>query len=254
MTNYNDYIELIQKRRSMRAFTNQEVSDEDIRKIVDAARYAPSGMNFQPWEYIVVRDKKVISELVTMNIDDIKLPAIAKKLMAKKSGKPVPKTFSVAKNAPVLIVAIGDMRKSITLPGQMYSYKNNKIKLGKKLPIVDIDGLWYSSMANSFMQMITAATTLGLASQYCTFVSFKMKQKKVKELLEIPEYMKIYDAAAIGYPAYTPRNKHTRPLDDIIHFGTYDITKSPSDEYIYNRAQTREDMKYVNEDESDQEY
>lgn len=244
MMNYNEYIELLEKRRSMRAFTDQRVSEEDVEKIINAARYAPSGMNFQPWEYIVIRDKDVISQLVTLNMDELKIPYIIKKFMKAKGKGKAPSKIPSAKNASCLIVAVGDTRKTITLPGQMYSYKNNKINLGRKLPLVNIDGLWYSSMANSFMLMITAAASLGIASQYCTFVSFKLKQKQVRELLDLPDYMKIYDAAAIGYAAYTPRKKYTRPLKDIIHYNHYEQNKAQSDEYIYNRAKYNEDMKY----------
>ena len=111
--------------------------------------------------------------------------------------------------------------------------------------MMDVKGLYFSSMANAFLQMITAAASLGLGSQYVSLASTPMMEKKIKEMLNIPQYMKIYDAAAIGYRAYEPRQKYTRELDEIIHFDKYDISKSWSDEYIYERAQNRQDMKYL---------
>lgn len=46
----------IRTRRSIRSFTNEEVSEEEVRKLIDAARHAPSAGNIQPWEFVIVRD------------------------------------------------------------------------------------------------------------------------------------------------------------------------------------------------------
>jgi len=58
-----DVFEAIKTRRSIRAFTKQDVSKEDVRKLLDAARWAPSAGNIQPWEFIVVRDPEVKRDL-----------------------------------------------------------------------------------------------------------------------------------------------------------------------------------------------
>ncbi len=54
-----DVFEAIKNRRSVRAFTNDPVSNEDVDKLIDAARWAPSAGNIQPWEFIVVRNPTV---------------------------------------------------------------------------------------------------------------------------------------------------------------------------------------------------
>ena len=46
----------LQKRRSVRRFTDDAVSKEEILKILDIARYAPSGGNRQPIQWLVVHD------------------------------------------------------------------------------------------------------------------------------------------------------------------------------------------------------
>lgn len=51
------------KRRSIRQYTNQNVSDEDVRKLLEAAMCAPSASNVRPWHFIVVRDKSIMEEL-----------------------------------------------------------------------------------------------------------------------------------------------------------------------------------------------
>jgi nitroreductase len=49
-------IEAIRTRRSVRGFTNEIISDELIEQVLDAGRWAPSGLNNQAWRFIVVQD------------------------------------------------------------------------------------------------------------------------------------------------------------------------------------------------------
>ena len=56
--------EVVKQRRSIRQYTKQLPKDEDIHKILDAARWAPSGLNNQPWKFKVVKDKKIKDGLV----------------------------------------------------------------------------------------------------------------------------------------------------------------------------------------------
>jgi nitroreductase len=51
-----DVFEAIKKRRSVRAYTDEKVSEEEVKRLIDAARWAPSAGNIQPWEFVVVRD------------------------------------------------------------------------------------------------------------------------------------------------------------------------------------------------------
>jgi nitroreductase len=54
-----DVLEAIKERRSIRAFKNEDVSPEIIEKLVEAAIWAPSAGNIQPWEFIIVRESKI---------------------------------------------------------------------------------------------------------------------------------------------------------------------------------------------------
>jgi len=47
-------IKALEKRKSTRAFLDKLVSEEQINTILDAARYAPSGVNTQPWSVVVI--------------------------------------------------------------------------------------------------------------------------------------------------------------------------------------------------------
>ncbi len=62
----NDLIELIKSRRSIRHFLNKPVEDEIIYKVLDAGRWAPSGLNNQPWKFVIIKNqnlKQKIGEL-----------------------------------------------------------------------------------------------------------------------------------------------------------------------------------------------
>jgi len=54
-----DILDVISTRQSIRRYTAQPVSDEMIDKILEAARWTPSGENEQPWKLIVVRDREI---------------------------------------------------------------------------------------------------------------------------------------------------------------------------------------------------
>jgi nitroreductase len=51
-----DVLEAIKERRSIRAYTDEEVSEEDVERLIEAARWAPSAGNIQPWAFVVVKD------------------------------------------------------------------------------------------------------------------------------------------------------------------------------------------------------
>lgn len=51
-----DLFEAVEKRRSIRSYKPASIPDEHLRKILEAARLAPSGKNIQPWRFVVVRD------------------------------------------------------------------------------------------------------------------------------------------------------------------------------------------------------
>jgi len=64
-----DVFETIKSRRSVRAFTNEPVSDKEVMKLINAARWAPSAGNIQPWEFVVVRDPQIKRGLSAAALD-----------------------------------------------------------------------------------------------------------------------------------------------------------------------------------------
>ncbi|HWQ49017.1 MAG TPA: nitroreductase family protein [Methanosarcina sp.] len=63
LTGESKIINTILNRRSVREFTDNPVSKEDINTILNAGRWAPSGLNNQPWRFVVIRDRETIQKL-----------------------------------------------------------------------------------------------------------------------------------------------------------------------------------------------
>jgi nitroreductase len=59
-------LDLIKKRRSIREYTEEPVSDTDVKVLLEAAMAAPSASNRQPWEFIVVRREDYRQKLAEM--------------------------------------------------------------------------------------------------------------------------------------------------------------------------------------------
>lgn len=79
-----DFFEVVRKRRAVRKYRQYDIPNKDLKKILEAARLAPSANNSQPWSFIVVKDHKM------------------KELLAR----PSPQKFIV--NANAIVVVLGD--------------------------------------------------------------------------------------------------------------------------------------------------
>lgn len=56
-------LEAIRARRSVRDFTDQELMEEQIEQILEAGRWAPSGLNNQPWRFAIVKNREVKEQI-----------------------------------------------------------------------------------------------------------------------------------------------------------------------------------------------
>ena len=142
-----DVFDAIEKRRSIRNYESTPVPDEKLEKVLEAARLAPSASNVQPRHFIVVTDKE-------------RRDALAAGMFAR-----------FLKQAPVVIVACGDEKKSPK---------------------------WYPiDVAIAVENMVLAATGEGLGT--CWIGSFN--ENKVRDALRIPENLRVVVLLAVGYPS-----------------------------------------------------
>ncbi|NMB42284.1 MAG: nitroreductase [Firmicutes bacterium] len=59
------FLELAKRRYSTRSFKNKPVEEEKLRKILEAARVAPSAVNYQPLHFIVLQNKNMREKIAT---------------------------------------------------------------------------------------------------------------------------------------------------------------------------------------------
>jgi len=59
-----DVYEAMRTRTSVRSYRSDPVADDTLKRVLDAARIAPSGKNGQPWTYVVIRDAEIRAKLV----------------------------------------------------------------------------------------------------------------------------------------------------------------------------------------------
>lgn len=89
----NDFLEIFYKRRSIRKFTEEPVSREDLITLLKVGMSGPSAMNAQPWEFVVITEKETLSKF-RKNLIFAKMVAPAaicvlgsKRLQANKGGE-----------------------------------------------------------------------------------------------------------------------------------------------------------------------
>lgn len=62
-----DAIEAINKRRSIRKYTTQQVPREVVEELIRAAMMAPSAGNEQPWHFVIITDRAVLDRIMTIH-------------------------------------------------------------------------------------------------------------------------------------------------------------------------------------------
>ena len=196
MESYESLLALVKKRRTNRRFKPDPVPDAYIRKIVDVARWAPSGFHTQSWEFAVVQKKNVKDRILAV---------------LEKYGPPIKNPDGGLpggdfREAPVFIILFCDWRARAGLPA---GARNNDDLVAN---------IFCSSMASAFLYMHLAAASLGLASQWYSAAGGPDSEREIKKILGVPEPLKIYDMMALGYAAQPPVPKEVRSIEEMIHY------------------------------------
>lgn len=61
--NNMDTIDILKKRRSVRLFQDKPIAKVDLETIVDAARFAPTARNVQPWEFVIITNCEILAKI-----------------------------------------------------------------------------------------------------------------------------------------------------------------------------------------------
>jgi nitroreductase len=229
----SEILKIIQDRHSSRVPFNRgrKPSKDDVMKILEAARWAPTAHNMQNFEIIVVDDEKQLEELGNIQSkisEDFlrenyqQLSFSEEELLKKKVGilgTMFPKSWrtpddwgkvaresepssldQTIKGSPVLLIVTYDARK--------------------RAPASEGDALGFISLGCIMENMWLMAQELEISFQIMSVFAGNNVERDVKKILEIPEYLKIAYAVRLGYPISEP-SKILRVRRDINGFTHY---------------------------------
>jgi len=233
-----ELLSLIKSRQSSRIpfDENKPVSQEDILQILEAGSWAPTAHNMQNFEVIIVDDKELLDEIRDMELpvsetfireNYLQLSFTEEELKKKKTGvlgTMFPKAWldhivTPAKESdkvpPNIIEQHNQIYPCPTLLVILYNPQ-------KRAPASEGDFLGIMSLGCVLENMWLMATSLGLSVHALSSLNDDKAQSEIKDMLNIPEHLKIALSFRIGYP--TSEAKYTRvrrDLSDFVHRNNY---------------------------------
>jgi nitroreductase len=176
-------LELAEKRQSDRAYLDCPVEPEKLHRILEAARFAPSACNAQPWKIIVVDNQEL------------------KNRIADATSNRVLGFNHFTKQAPVHLVVVEE-------PANFTSRFGGWSKK-KHYPHIDI-GILAGHIA-----LAAADEDLG------TCIVGWFDEDKIHALLKIPKNRRVVLVILLGYPAGVHRTKKRKLLPEIVSHNDY---------------------------------
>ena len=158
-------LDVIMSRKSVRSYTNQAVSDQQVETILRAAMAAPSGMNVQPWRFVVVRDQAV------------------KDVLAGGFNKMIAQ-------APVVFVVCGETTILRKPRGEADAE-----------PVLMENGNWTADCAAATENLLLAVEALGLGAVWTACYPYDDRMNPAREALGLPDNVTPYCIVPCGYPA-----------------------------------------------------
>lgn len=204
-------MKVIRGRRSVRKYKNEPVPDEVIEAILDAARMAPNGENYQPWEFIVIRDKAIITELGLIG--------------AQASGRRFLQEY-----------LRGDLEKRFAaVPPEKRERIIQKLIDGRvsgfvaDAPVViAVCNVGYAGVDNAMdcaaatENLLLAAHALGLGACWVIASTKDARDlRRVKALLGVPNQVHVPYIISIGYPDEFPNMRPRKPVAEITYYNKY---------------------------------
>lgn len=187
-----EFKELVKSRRSCRAFESSPVPEEHLHAVLAAGKWAPSPLNLQPWEFIIITDPDVKAQVQ-------KTAETAKQEVIDKDGPGWVTKYEMdyITEAPALIVVILDPSKGGL--GNFFGQKNGAMQ----------------AASACVQNMMLAATELGLETVWFTF----FRPEALKSVLGVPENLDIAAVIPIGKSkgsAKAPPRK-----EPVVHYQQY---------------------------------
>lgn len=196
-TGPDDCLTIIKTRRSVRLYTNSPVPEEDLMKILDATRLAPTAGNQQPWKFVVVRNPELIQQLKTACIENSMSQYLKEgnhteeEAENKKQG--VAGYYENVFSAPVYVVILTDSRS----PRAGYNRHDGPL-----------------AAATLFL----AARALGYGTVYYTA---SVPEEVTQKILKIPEQYQRVCITPVGRPMEWPDCPPKKKLEEFIVYDSF---------------------------------
>ncbi|BCS87117.1 nitroreductase family protein [Pseudodesulfovibrio sediminis] len=205
-TEHVGVMDAITGRHSVRAFTEEPVSTEQLDALFQAARLAPSSLNSQPWRYKAVVDKDMLQLFAT---------------------KDVSRTQTWLAQAGAIIVCCADTSGYVRdSQASAFYYRENDLITGDSMDGIE-DYVERESSAAASAQFGAAAMNVGISISFMMLRAIELglgtcwvgmfNEQKIKEMLNIDSGLRIVGLLAVGHPASDEVVEHNRKsLDEII--------------------------------------
>ena len=208
-----DLLKAIKERKSIRAFKSDPVPREKIEEILRSATYAPSAINLQPWEFIVVigEEKERLSRRL--------IKAYREKQISCGPGnvKPLPKTFGKrgAKTLELMTPFLEEMKVN---PNQLINEGSCNFYGAPVAIIICQDDSFpkdrFIDIGLVLGYLILTAHEFGLGT--CPIGLITAYEDEIKEVLNIPENKNVGIGVALGYPDWDiPINRFKSQREDL---------------------------------------
>jgi len=178
-----DFFEVLKTRRTVRSYTAEAVTRQDLQELIDCAILAPTGMNFQPWAFTVVTNQEVMRKLNAIVVGILRSPEAQQRMTNERMKGIVNQPgYYIFHGAPALIVISGDTK----VPGAMLDCQ--------------------LAAENLFL----AAHAKGLGTCYMGFLTLAAEHPEAQKLLGIAEGYTMMAAAVVGHPDVRPEGPPQR--------------------------------------------
>jgi len=191
-----DFSEVLHTTGAVRTFAPEPVSAETLYRVLDAARFAPSGGNRQPWHVIIVKDTALRSELAELSTQ-----VFRRYVTEQMAGY---QSFSVVNPAPIelplrddlpahpMLSAIGDVPEVLVVTVDL----RDLAVLDRNLERPSIVG--GGSIYPFIQNLLLAARNEGLGACLTTFLA--AAESRAAQLLDLPEEHAIAALIGLGFP------------------------------------------------------